>query len=352
MSAASAPSWPNSRVLLGWWRELAGRRPQQLYVGRLLFHRVEALVRLSRSYPLDSWQRALLQLVHARLPCDRELINSFNDLQIDISFLRQLIRQLTDTGLLRQNGSGLWQMTPAGRHALQTGTATIAAQERRVFAFVDHSSLGRVPHFLPLRRSLPSLPAVPSAVAANGTFEVACLENCIRQTVEWKARYRFPQEVEALLPPSPEASAATNQLRVILDTVEVRLFVLLRTIAEAGPKLILGFFVRPEGWVLEPDPVVVLTDECPDILPDLSEEPAPELWREAWQAWTQPRSLPSAEVASCRLERIDHRLVVHAPPRLIERLRAARSDAVKQEAWLLAGDGRIRTAAQIELQTL
>jgi hypothetical protein len=52
------------------------------------------------------------------------------------------------------------------------------------------------------------------------------------------------------------------------------------------------------------------------------------------------------------LERIDHRLLVYAPPRLIDRLRAARSDAVKQEAWLLAGEGRTRTAAQIELHPL
>jgi hypothetical protein len=37
---------------------------------------------------------------------------------------------------------------------------------------------------------------------------------------------------------------------------------------------------------------------------------------------------------------------------LIERLRAARSDAVKHEAWLLAGDGRTRLAAQLELHPL
>jgi len=43
---------------------------------------------------------------------------------------------------------------------------------------------------------------------------------------------------------------------------------------------------------------------------------------------------------------------VRAPHRLIERLRAARSDAIKQEAWLLAGAGRTRTAAQLELLPL
>ncbi len=38
-------------------------------------------------------------------------------------------------------------------------------------------------------------------------------------------------------------------------------------------------------------------------------------------------------------------------PRLVERLRAARSDAVKHEAWLLTPAGRIREAAQVELVT-
>jgi len=38
-----------------------------------------------------------------------------------------------------------------------------------------------------------------------------------------------------------------------------------------------------------------------------------------------------------------------APQRLVDRLRAARSDAVKQEAWVLAGAGRVREAAQVEL---
>lgn len=351
MSAASAPPWPGSRVLLGWWRELADRRPQQLRFSRLLLHRVEALVRVSRSYPLDPWQRALLHLAHARLPRGGgDLISSFNDLQIDMPFLGQLVRELTDTGLLHRNGSGLWQMTPAGRQALETGTTAIATEERRTFSFVDHSSLGRPPQFLPLERLLPPLAPVSSAEASSCSFEVACLEACIRQTPEWKARYRFPKDVEELLPPRPNESAAANRRCVILDTLEFRPLVFIHTSAATGAAFTLGFSVRLEDWALEPEPVLVLSEE--DMLPELFAEPAPEMWRHAWQTWTHPRGLPSAEVEACRLERVDHRLLVHAPPRLIERLRAARSDAVKQEAWLLAGEGRTRTAAQIELGPL
>ena len=108
----------------------------------------------------------------------------------------------------------------------------------------------------------------------------------------------------------------------------------------------------PESWVLEPEPLLALAEGWEEALPDLAVEPSPQMWRQAWQTWSQPRSLASADVAACRLERVDHRLLVHAPLRLIDRLRAARSDAIKQEAWLLAGEGRTRTAAQIELHPM
>jgi len=72
-------------------------------------------------------------------------------------------------------------------------------------------------------------------------------------------------------------------------------------------------------------------------------------WRHAWRAWCHPRGLPVAEVDACILERQGCRLRVTAVPRLIERLRTARSDVFKGEAWLLAGTGRLRAAAQVEL---
>src|SRR6185437_3783249 len=119
MSAALAPSWPGSRVLLGWWRELIGRQPQQLWFSRLLLHRVESLVRVTHTRSLDLWQRALLRLVHARIPRGPDPENYFADLQIDGQVLSQLIHQLTAAGLLHMNGAGTWDVTTAGRHALE-----------------------------------------------------------------------------------------------------------------------------------------------------------------------------------------------------------------------------------------
>lgn len=353
MSAALASSWPGSRVLLGWWRELARRKPQQLRLSRLVLHRVEALVRVARSRPLDRWQRALLSLASTRVPGPDELVNSLTDLQMDAQILGQLVRELTAAGLLERNGAELWRMTPAGRHALDTGAATVALEERRTFLFVDNVALGRPPHFLPLELGPARIAAAPALTeAARCSFDSSSLEACIRQTPEWKKRFRFPEDVEALLLPRAEESPDTNWRRVILDAVEERLFVFLPTTQKSGAALLLGFLVRPEGWAMEPEPLLALADGWQEALPDLATEPTPEMWRQAWQIWTQPRGLSPADVETCRLERVDHRLLVHAPPRLIDRLRATRSDAIKHEAWLLAGEGRTRLAAQLELHPL
>jgi hypothetical protein len=360
MSAAFVQSWPGSRVLLGWWRELADRKPQQLRLSRLLVHRVEAAVLVRRPRALDRWQRALLGLARAYISQGGALLESLADLQMDTQVLGQLVRELTESGLLHRNGTGLWQVTPVGRHALETGTVPLAAEERRTFAFVDNSALGRPPHFLPLGLGPVRLAEPASLEAAGCSFEIAFLETCIRHTPEWQTRFRFPTDVESLLPPRSEESLAANWQRVVLDALEHRPFVFIHAaqtvgsasrLSPAAPRL-LGFAVHPEGWGLEPESLLALADGWEEALPDLAAEPSLEMWRQAWQTWSHPRSLPPAEVASCRLERADHRLLVYAPPRLIDRLRAARSDAIKQEAWLLAGDGRTRTAAQIELRPL
>lgn len=352
MSAAFVQSWPGSRVLLGWWRDLAGLKPQQVRLSRLLIHRVEALVVVRRPRPLDRWQRALLGLAGARVPRGGELLSFLSDLQVDAQVLGQLIRDLIESGLLHRNGDGLWQMTPTGRHALETGSVPVVAEERRTFAFVDNSALGLPPHFLPLQLGPARLGGPPALATAACSFQAASLEACLRQSPEWKARFHFPAEVEALLAPQPEELPATNWRRVLLDTVEQLFCVFIHTVSSSAVPQLLGFAAHPEGWTLEPEPLLSLAGGWEKALPDLAVELALPLWQQAWQSWSQPRSLPQAEVAACRLQRTDHRLLVHAPPRLIDRLRAARSDAVKQEAWLLAGEGRTRTAAQIELHPL
>jgi hypothetical protein len=350
MSAASAALWPGSRVLLGWWRELSGRQPQQLWFGRLLLHRVEASVQVTRMRSLDPWQRALLRILSTHVPCAEAPENHLADLQMDRQVLAQLLRELTAAGLLYRNGSERWDLSSAGRHVLETGSLAVPSEERRTLYFVDNSTLHGPFHFLPLQRprSVAGSPPEP----ASARFEIASLEKCIHQPLEWKTRHHFPTDIEAFLPPRSDASLEANWQRVILDSVESLPFVLVRMAASAGGTVVLGFAVRAEGWALETEPILTLAEGWEEVLPDLGAEPSPQAWRQAWQTWCQPRGLPRSEVENCRLERADHRLLVYAPPMLIERLRTARSDAIKQEAWLLAGDGRTRPAALIDLRPI
>jgi hypothetical protein len=322
-----------------------------MWFGRLLLHRVEALVQVARTRSLDPWHQALLGLVSTRAPCGGDLESSFADLHMDRQILSRFVRELTDVGLLYLNGTGAWNLTAAGRQALQTGSLAVAAEERRTFFFVDNAPSHRPPHFLPLRRAGHGVPG-PAPDVAEGAFDLHDLEACIRQTSQWKTRYHFPADVEALLPPCPEDSPAANWRHVVLDSLEQRALVFIRTQGASGEPILLAFPVRAESGALEPEPALPLAGSWQEALPVLSEEPPPDAWRQAWKDWCHPRGLSSGDVDACRLERVDYRLRVHAPHRLIERLRAARSDAIKQEAWLLAGAGRTRTAAQLELLPL
>jgi hypothetical protein len=125
------------------------------------------------------------------------------------------------------------------------------------------------------------------------------------------------------------------------------LLALVEVAARSGT-LLLGFPVRPDGWTLGREPVLSWPDGA-DRLGALGADPGLESWRLAWQLWCQQRSLPGNDVEACRLEVVGHRLRVQASTRLVERLRSARSDALKGEAWLLAGTGRVRPALLIEL---
>jgi hypothetical protein len=218
---------------------------------------------------------------------------------------------------------------------------TSTAQERRSFAFVDRAELGLQPHFLDLR-------GTGTLAGEAGPFDVSVLQECLHRPESWKARHRFPTDVSAILLPGPDVS---DWRRVVLDRPELLTALLaeLEPVRGGGARLA-GFAVQPPGWALRREaPLVEFEEGFEEVFPDLAQGPPAQAWAQAWQAWCQPRGLPRAEVEQCRVEYGGHRLRVDAPPRLVERLRAAQSDAVKQEAWLLAGSGPGRAAARIDL---
>ena len=337
MRPSTPLDFPGSRYVAAWWKQLAPLRPRALWAAHFLLHRVEALARTSRVIRPDGATHLLLQAVapgataaalEARLCVRRQVVG-------------RLLRQLLGEGLLENTADDRWGLTPLGRAALEQGAYARAGCERRPFHFVENES-GRPPHFLNL-----SSGGVPWAADDGWTFDLGVLRDGAARPAEWKERHGFPADVVEVL----DETAAAPWQAVAVDRPGYLAAAVVLTPAEPGERLV-GYAVNPDGWDLRADPAAfAVADGWRDAFPDLAAEPAPEVWREAWGGWCQRRGLPTVEAEACALERHEYRVRVRAPGRLLDRLRAARSEALKGEAWLLAVTGRVRAAAQIELQT-
>jgi len=329
MTVAGPPSFPSSRFLARGWQELARYSPQRLWLCSLLGHRIEALVEIVSSQPLDALQTTLLRGLATRdsLPLDRAL-------------LKFGMRELLQEGLIEAAGTG-WTLTAAGRQALDTGQVRARRQQRRGFFFVDNSAWQRPPHFLPL----PSEITVRTAAPAGWQFQPRWLLDAVAQPPAWKRRFQFPEAVSAVV-----STGVDDWRSVMVDFPEQVFLVLLEVATESGPGL-RGWAVRAGAWTFESvEPVLSLDAGYDEVFPELALEPALEVWREEWLRWSQPHELPAGEAEACQLQRVGHRVVIQAPPRLAARYRSGpRAEALQQEGWLLAGEGRSRAAAQIEL---
>jgi hypothetical protein len=318
---------PGSRVLLGWWRELAPLGPRRFWFASLLLSRLEALVDWTVVHSLDPLQLAVLRSLAG--------VADEATVQIDERWRTPLICELSDLGLLQDA-----ELTKAGRAALAEGAVVSHSHERKVFYFLE----GPPARFLPVLRPA----GVPLPTPPGWKLDPAVLETCIRQPEAWKLRRQFPRELERLVVPA--MGSVPDWSEVIVVGPEALTLVLVQVAPGDSGRGLLGFAARSDGWILDmAAPVLALPEGWTDVLPGLADEPALDEWRRAWQVWCQQRSIPATEIDACEIENIDHRLVVRAPARLLERLRATRSDALKGEAWLLAGAGRSRAAAQVEL---
>lgn len=355
MTATAPLAFPGGRTLAGWWRQLTPLQPRQLWFGHLFLHRVEALVSLTRAQRLDALNHLILKalpLVDLRPrseatapPVSLETLDS--RLHLGRQVLQRVLVALRTEGLTQSDAAGEWQLTERGQRALEQGTYPRTIQERRNFFFVERGR-SHQPHFLNLKTSA----SVPWPASEDWVFDANLLQTCIAQPPEWKQRHGFSLEVEALVPAEP-ASVSHNALetwqRVILDRPERLVAVLVLTALEEGGERLVGLVVRQDGWALQAEPVFSLNADWREVFPELDREPTLEEWRQAWRMWCHPRGLSSPEIESCPLQRVEHQLRVTLGSRLLERLRASRSDALKGEAWVLAGEGPIRSAAQLEI---
>jgi len=343
MTVPAPLAFPGGRTLAGWWRQLAPGQPRALWVGHLFLHRVEALVRLTRGVRPDPLHTLVLQAIS--LNPDEPIDHLNRRLHLGEQVLGRVKRSLSEAGLLVAE-AGRSIPTASGRAVLTRGEYQASVHERRVFYFVDPEQPDGVPHFLPLTEP----PSIFIPAADGWRFDPRWLAECVARPPEWKQRFGFPVEVEeAVYGPdeSPTRGSPEPWRRVVVDRPERLPIVLALTARPEGGDRLLGFAVRQDNWMLHTEsPLFSLEDGWPEAFPSLMQGPSASQWEEAWRSWCQPRGL-APETGG--LHPAGHQLRVSVSPRLLERLRAARSDALKGEAWLLAGSGRLRAAAQIEI---
>jgi hypothetical protein len=333
MTAAAPMTLPGGKALVGWWRDCAAWSPRRLWFAHLILHRVEALVEVDQPGPLAGLARAALAFL-ARQQGALSPAALAAGLDLELTLVATLLGRLREGGLVEFAGSdSAARPTPAGREFLQGRPA--GRQERRSFYFTDT----RPPVYLPLTPQA----ALPLPPPGGWRFDLGALEACLARPAEWKRRHGFPAEVVRLIWSKGSVDARTWR-EVPLDRPE-QVYLLL---VEVAYGTVLGLSVQPGGWELVREPAVRLPAGA-EVVESLAGEAGADAWRQAWLAWCQQRSLPAGEVEACKLEPAGHRLVVKAPGRLVERLRHAKSEALRGEAWLLAGTGRVRPAALIEV---
>jgi hypothetical protein len=168
---------------------------------------------------------------------------------------------------------------------------------------------------------------------------------------DWKRRNGFPEDIRSAAgDPVAGATGKVDWRAVTIDRPTRTMLAFALCKPGAADESLLGFPVHAPEWLLrEQEPVIRLGASWPEVFPDLAEDPPISTWHAAWRAWAQPRGLPQPEVSGCSLRRSGYRLHVTAPRRLVERLRAQRSDAFKGETWLLAAKESVHAAALVDI---
>jgi hypothetical protein len=352
MDRASSLIYPGGRTLAGWWRQLAPLQPVGLWIGYAFLHRVEAAVVRHVEQPIDPFAHLVLQALALEetgaanhvpgVPSSRVQ----ERLHLPVAMVQRVLATLSDDGLLTRPAAERWQLSERGREALVKQTFPVRQQARGVFPFLERvDAAGQrvgAPQFLPIAECA----GTPWQVDEGHRFDMALLQTCLTQSAEWKRSVAFPLDVEALA----EDGSLEAWQQVVVDRPE-RVMLALVLVNAQGTREVQGFAAKVDGWTLfDRAPVLRVPAPAAALWPEQANEPPMTVWQDAWRNWCRQRQLPTNEVEVCALKHIAPRLEVQAPPRLVQRLQAAKSDLFKGEAWLLVGDGFLRTAVQLTIK--
>jgi hypothetical protein len=353
MDSASSLAYPGSRILAGWWRQLHAHRPSALWVGHLFVHRVEALVESADVQPLDPLALHVLHAVAVDAPESLPQLQVSERLpgrlHLPASAVHQILLQLQGRRLVERCERGCWCLSERGQAVLAGGSDRAARRERRAFAFVEELTPAGRRHAAPRFAPLGECPAVPWAVNDAHHFDVGLLTQCLAADRTWKERSGFPFGPTRLVLPGDEATADRADeawQQIIIDRPERVAICFV-----SGPDQSLrGFAAHAENWRLEDKaPVLQLPAGSSDVVGELSVPPS--AWEEAWRLWCRQRNLPLSEAEACQLRFDGIHLHISAPETFAQRLRQAKNDPLRDEAGLLAGDGYLRAAAILRLET-
>jgi hypothetical protein len=335
MTAEGALPFPGSRTLASWGRQLAAWQPEALWVGHILLHRVEALVRGTVAVRLDPLP--LLVLKSLTVTPGKSLPALQAQLHLDRQLLGRLLQSLHSAGLARSESG--WTSTDRGLQAVAEGRYARLTDQRQAFYFVQSERSARPPHFLPLAEP----PTRPWPAGSDWRFDVSVLSACLAQPMEWKKRFGFPVDVEGTVGNEAGVQGAEAWRGVIIDRPERLVAVL--ALGQDGNRL-LGFAVQEKGWVLASEsPLFTLDHGWREVFPDLTVEVPLQDWTDAWQGWAQAHGCAKREAEGVQITPEGHRLQATGARELVERLR---NEAARGETWLLAGQGRLRAAAVLE----
>jgi hypothetical protein len=326
MTTGAGPAFPAGRTLAGWSRQLAPLRPQALWVAHLTVYRVEALARTEHPATPDPLHRLVLDAVDVG-PADLD-----RRLRLGRPAQYRLLDELERAGLVVRSAGG-FVLTESGRAARRGDPYPAPSHARRVFHLVENRPTA-APHFLPLP---PDLRLSTAPVPTEG-FELGPLRESASRPDDWKRAWGFPADVREVL--GPGEGGAVNGTpawqRVPLVRAE-RLTAALVRAADAAVGPWLGFAVRPDaGFALAgSEPIFRLGDSAAEAFPELARPPD---WASAWRAWCESRGVPGE--ARLEVEGVTLRAGVPA---------GAEGVRVGAEEWVLAGEGRSRAAARVEL---